>query len=95
MFCARDVTELSRLQQVHKQLEMLATAPERAAWAERDECIICMNAQRTARLLPCHHVLMCSDCAAATVQSGRKCPLCGGDADRYETGQFFETYSPQ
>ncbi len=83
--------------QVHQALEDLHAAQgvaERAAWAARDECVVCMDAPRTTRLRPCCHVLLCPACAAALVRDAGACPTCRAPVDRYEAGEFFATFVP-
>jgi hypothetical protein len=40
-------------------------------------CVICMDAPRSAALLPCDHALLCDACAFAVLRSATKaCPVC-------------------
>ena len=52
------------------------------------ECVVCLDAPRTTRLLPCHHVLLCTECAVQLLQSSGHCPCCRAAVSRYEEGNF-------
>ena len=55
------------------------------------ECIVCMQAARSTRLLPCRHVIMCTACTAGLEQ--RRCPYCMTPFVEFEEGEFYDTYS--
>lgn len=38
------------------------------------ECVVCMDARMSTKLLPCNHICMCADCEKKIHQ--RICPLC-------------------
>jgi hypothetical protein len=99
--CAREHAQAeSGGAQVKAGLEALCAAPDTGggaqatAWADRDECVVCMDAPRTTRLRPCFHVLLCPACAANMVRDRQPCPTCRVPVERYEEGYFFATYVP-
>lgn len=40
------------------------------------ECVICMSNERDTTVLPCRHMCMCQECAAALKTQTNKCPIC-------------------
>ena len=52
---------------------------EHAAWRSDEHCNICLHRGRNARILPCHHVIGCSNCMLELSKGPahrRKCPIC-------------------
>ncbi|KAI8464108.1 MAG: zinc finger, C3HC4 type-domain-containing protein [Monoraphidium minutum] len=43
---------------------------------EGRECVICMSSGRDTMVLPCRHMCMCQECAAALKTKTNKCPIC-------------------
>jgi len=43
---------------------------------EGGECVICMSSDRDTMVLPCRHMCMCQECAAALKTQTSKCPIC-------------------
>ena len=81
------VAELRALENSGSSAASSSSAPSQS---HRKDCIICMDALRNTRLLPCQHQLMCSNCAALIRQSGTPlCPLCRATIDHVEEGQQF------
>ena len=44
------------------------------------ECVVCMDERRTHMILPCCHVVLCSDCVEGVRNTG-SCPTCRGRID--------------
>lgn len=40
------------------------------------DCVVCMDAARSTRFLPCQHAACCDPCATLLLSSTRVCPLC-------------------
>ena len=40
-------------------------------------CVVCQEREKTTLLMPCHHLCLCSGCAARTEL--KSCPLCRCD----------------
>jgi hypothetical protein len=47
------------------------------AVAVESECMICMDGPRTHLIMPCFHLIACSDCIK-NFPVGSKCPMCRG-----------------
>lgn len=43
---------------------------------EGRECVVCMCSERDTMVLPCRHMCMCQECAAALKTKTNKCPIC-------------------
>jgi hypothetical protein len=44
--------------------------------AERQDCVICINARPDTLFLPCRHMCICVECASTMLAGDGKCPLC-------------------
>jgi baculoviral IAP repeat-containing protein 7/8 len=45
---------------------------------DKAQCVVCMEIERTALLLPCGHAVVCAGCAAGL----RGCPVCRTEVER-------------
>nr|XP_060643422.1 E3 ubiquitin-protein ligase NEURL3 [Anolis sagrei ordinatus] len=41
-----------------------------------NECVICLEHESSAMMLPCSHANFCSDCSLKVLKTSRQCPLC-------------------
>ena len=57
------------------------------------DCVACVRGPRNTRLRPCCHVLLCKECAQATMARDRRCPGCSAPLTRFDAG-FFESEDP-
>jgi serine/threonine protein kinase len=54
-----------------QELTSAESAAQQAA-ADRNDCVVCADEQRSTALVPCGHVCCCADCAADL----HECPIC-------------------
>ena len=54
--------------------EALDTAA--AALAEAQECVVCMEQEKSYVLVPCGHAVVCQSCAENIMATTRACPVC-------------------
>jgi len=47
-----------------------------AALAEAQECVVCMEQEKSYVLVPCGHAVVCKSCAEDIVAMSRECPVC-------------------
>jgi E3 ubiquitin-protein ligase MGRN1 len=66
------------LQEIYgmEQNRAQANSSVRAEDVDGRECVICMSAERDTTVLPCRHMCMCQECAAALKTQTNKCPIC-------------------
>mmetsp|Transcript_27225 Transcript_27225/g.62779 ORF Transcript_27225/g.62779 Transcript_27225/m.62779 type:complete len:226 (+) Transcript_27225:76-753(+) len=68
---------------------------------EERACVICLDAARTTRLLPCSHCILCTACADSLLgQRGRGkkkpcCPTCRQECKGFEEINFVQTFHPK
>ncbi|XP_011270555.1 hypothetical protein CAOG_08893, partial [Capsaspora owczarzaki ATCC 30864] len=63
--------------------------------ARERECLICLSAPTTAKLMPCRHACLCTECATTLMQRNERCPVCRGHIESFETGNFLQTFVAQ
>mmetsp|Transcript_33850 Transcript_33850/g.79121 ORF Transcript_33850/g.79121 Transcript_33850/m.79121 type:complete len:310 (+) Transcript_33850:108-1037(+) len=89
---------------VCKPCEPLETHKEEAevTQAERPQprpCVICLDQTRNTRLLPCHHCILCIECANelfdAAPDGKPACPTCRAPVMRFEEAVFEQTFAPR
>eukprot|EP00971_Amphidinium_carterae_P204628 4060874-Amphidinium_carterae.1 len=56
------------------------------------QCIICLDARRGAKFMPCGHSVACAECALELFKRGDPCPYCRSPIEQYEEGTFEATY---
>jgi len=56
------------------------------------ECVICMSAPRQGLLRPCGHNVVCHACANLIQDQGQTCPLCRRAVQRFDVGNFADTF---
>ena len=62
---------------VAARLPSSAAAPAACDDGDDGSCIICLDADRTAALVPCGHALLCGPCADKVLRSAAPaCPVC-------------------
>ena len=73
---SRTRSQLARVR--WRQAVALVLARQSAIRADRaratTECVVCMDAQRSVLLRPCHHVCLCRSCVHVATRDG--CPVC-------------------
>jgi len=84
--------------EAHKQLGNTSEALDDldAAAASEDEakmCVVCMDAARNARIVPCLHAALCEDCAEELRKQDYPCPICSGKITGVERGKFLNTFT--
>jgi hypothetical protein len=54
-----------------------AVAPQAAAGADEELCVVCVDARKDRLMLPCGHLCACETCAAELVlMRPARCPIC-------------------
>lgn len=48
---------------------------------ESRQCCVCMDRERSAALLPCGHVCVCTECSERLRSRGQSCPICRSRID--------------
>lgn len=71
-------------------MALCATEARRVVYTEDDavqlsECIVCMDALRDTVLIPCGHLMFCSNCSSRLHE---RCPVCMGAIQGYCTIKF-------
>jgi hypothetical protein len=79
---------------VMEQLSVMVAQPQPEPAQGVRECMLCMDAPRNTRLRPCCHVVFCENCALEALQRNITCPLCRRRFERYDVGDFNQTYVP-
>ena len=52
-------------------------APPQGEKSESSECVVCFDQRVTHAVIPCGHLVLCSECANMIMgQEGRQCPVC-------------------
>lgn len=63
------------------QWRPVESKPPAAAPDEEEECIICLEEQRSTVYKPCRHRVCCQACAEAYWQQSRSCPWCDREVE--------------
>ena len=56
-------------------------------------CVVCIDAPRDTRLMPCEHSALCGDCAKACRDRQGSCPICNTKIKAIEWGSFARTFA--
>ena len=85
----------------HEALGNARRAAEDAAEAERKDedadaglCVVCIDAPRATRLIPCEHNALCAECARECQRHHGVCPICNARIRAIEYGSFMGTFAP-
>ena len=85
----------------HEALGNARRAAEDAAEAERKDedadaglCVVCIDAPRATRLIPCEHNALCAECARECQRHHGVCPICNARIKAIEYGSFMGTFAP-
>lgn len=57
-------------------------------------CVVCIDAPRDTRLMPCEHSALCGDCAKECRDRQGSCPICNAKIKAIEYGSFSRTFAP-
>ena len=57
-------------------------------------CVVCIDAPRDTRLMPCEHSALCGDCAKECRNRQGSCPICNTRIKAIEYGSFQRTFAP-
>lgn len=57
-------------------------------------CVVCIDAPRDTRLMPCEHSALCGDCAKECRNRQGSCPICNTRIKAIEWGSFLRTFAP-
>ena len=57
-------------------------------------CVVCIDAPRDTRLMPCEHSALCGDCAKECRDRQGACPICNAKIKAIEYGSFARTFAP-
>ena len=57
-------------------------------------CVVCIDAPRDTRLMPCEHSALCGDCAKTCRDRQGSCPICNTKIKAIEWGSFARTFAP-
>ena len=57
-------------------------------------CVVCLDAPRDTRLMPCEHSALCGDCAKECRDRQGSCPICNAKIKAIEYGSFSRTFAP-
>ena len=57
-------------------------------------CVVCLDAPRDTRLMPCEHSALCGDCAKECRNRQGSCPICNTGIKAIEWGSFQRTFAP-
>eukprot|EP00878_Enallax_costatus_P019621 GHUV01020704.1.p1 GENE.GHUV01020704.1~~GHUV01020704.1.p1 ORF type:complete len:288 (+),score=62.05 GHUV01020704.1:799-1662(+) len=64
---------------VHEQLQEAIEHLDMQDEIEGDDdhlCVVCMHQERSQVLVPCGHMVLCSDCCAEIISKAGECPMC-------------------
>jgi hypothetical protein len=56
--------------------------------------VVCIDAPRDTRLMPCEHSALCGDCANECRDRQGSCPICNAKIKAIEYGSFSRTFAP-
>ena len=57
-------------------------------------CVVCIDAPRDTRLMPCEHSALCGDCVKECRDRQGSCPICNAKIKAIEYGSFSRTFAP-
>ena len=77
-----------------KQSVGASGVPATFADADGSVCVVCLDAPRDTRLVPCEHSALCGDCAKECRDRQGACPICNAKIKAIEYGSFARTFAP-
>jgi hypothetical protein len=74
----KSTKEIERLKRENGKLEEALEVLRKHDTADRNVCLVCMDAERTRVYFPCGHVAVCDECDKDLRRTGKslKCPFC-------------------